>query len=282
MGDKVNDAIEALHSGDCLRAIVHIADSPYSTCKLPQMKQNVKMEGGYLKQLSHWSDSCQCEMTFSIFVPELKSRSAPPPPVLMYLSGLTCSDENARTKAHFAHAAAEEGICIVFPDTSPRATGIEGEEDNWDFGTGAGFYVNATQEPWSKHYNMYNYVTEELPKLVQDFFYVDPERQSIMGHSMGGHGALIAHLKNPAKYKSVSALAPISNPTVSHVRQLEGYLGTSDQFMENLRVNHLYDAFKRNGLPIELRYQPLYDHSYFFVSTFMKDHVKFHAKALFQ
>jgi len=311
--DKVNDSIEALHSGDCLRAIVEIADSPFAVAKTPSLKGNVKVEGGKLQQLSHWSDVCQCEMTFSIFLPELKSRTGPPPPVVFYLSGLTCTDENARTKAHFARAAAEEGLCVVFPDTSPRGVNIPGEDDSYDFGSGAGFYVNATVEPWARHYQMYDYVTKELPGVIESFYYVDMERQSIMGHSMGGHGALVAHLRNPGRYKSVSAFAPISHPTSSDWgrKQFEGYLGsmdagkaydavvladsyqgpkvpllvdqgTSDPFLESLQVDKLYDAFKRNGLPIELRMQPLYDHSYFFISTFMKDHVKFHAKALFQ
>jgi len=311
--DRVNDAIEALHSGDCLRAIVHIADSPFQVAKAPTLKGNVKVEGGKLQQLSHWSDACQCEMTFSIFLPELKSRTAGPPPVVFYLSGLTCTDENARTKANFARAAAKEGLCVVFPDTSPRGVGIPGEDDSYDFGSGAGFYVNATVEPWAKHYKMYDYIVDELPKVIESFYYVDMDRQSIMGHSMGGHGALVAHLRNPGRFKSVSTFAPISHPTSSEwgQKQFEGYLGsmeagkeydavvlaesydgpkvpllvdtgTSDPFLPKLQVDKLYDAFKRNGLPIELRMQPLYDHSYFFISTFMDDHVKFHAKALSQ
>ena len=311
--DRVNDAIDTLHSGDCLRAIVHIADNPFQVSKTPTLKGNVKVEGGKLQQLSHWSDACQCEMTFSIFLPELKSRTAPPTPVLFYLSGLTCTDENARTKANFARAAAEEGICVVFPDTSPRGVNIPGEDDAYDMGSGAGFYVNATVEPWAQHYRMYDYVVDELPKVIESFYYVDMDRQSIMGHSMGGHGALVAHLRNPGRFKSVSAFAPISHPTSSDWgrKQFEGYLGsmeagkeydavvladtyggpkvpllvdqgTSDPFLESLQVDKLYDAFKRNGLPIDLRMQPLYDHSYYFISTFMKDHVKFHAKALAQ
>merc|ERR1719204_949672 len=173
--DKTNDAIDALHSGDCLRAIVHITDNPFQIAKTPTLKGNVKVEGGRLQQLSHWSESCQCEMTFSIFLPELKSRTAAPPPVLFYLSGLTCTDENARTKAHFARAAAEEGICVVFPDTSPRGPDVP-DDEAYDFGFGAGFYVNATVEPWSKNYRMYDYITEELPKVLESFYYVDMDR----------------------------------------------------------------------------------------------------------
>ena len=164
--EKVNEAIEALHSGSCLRAVVHIADSGLPTSKLPKLKGNVRVENGWMKQLSHWSEACQCEMTFSVFLPDPQTRTSPLPPVLYYLSGLTCSDENARTKAHFAQEAGRVGLAVVFPDTSPRGVGIPGEDDSWDFGSAAGFYVDATAEPWSKHYKMYTYVTKELPELI--------------------------------------------------------------------------------------------------------------------
>ena len=164
--EKVNEAIEALHSGSCLRAVVHIADSGLPTSKLPKLKGNVRVENGWMKQLSHWSEACQCEMTFSVFLPDPQTRTSPLPPVLYYLSGLTCSDENARTKAHFAQEAGRVGLAVVFPDTSPRGVGIPGEDDSWDFGSAAGFYVDATAEPWSKHYKMYTYITKELPELI--------------------------------------------------------------------------------------------------------------------
>merc|ERR1712121_12405 len=146
-----------------LRAVVHIGDSGLQQVKLPKLKGNVKVEGGMLKQLSHWSEATQSEMTFSVFLPTPLSRTAPPPPVLYYLSGLTCTDENARTKAHFAAEAAKLGLAVVFPDTSARPeVAIEGQDDSYDFGSGAGFYVDATTEKWKKHYNMYTYITKEL------------------------------------------------------------------------------------------------------------------------
>merc|ERR1711863_72548 len=197
------------------RAIVNIGESDIVQTKLPKLKSNVKMEGGFMKQLSHWSEANQCEMTFSVFLPTPASRTAPPPPTLYYLSGLTCTDENARTKAHFAAEAAKLGLAVVFPDTSARPeVAIEGQDDSYDFGSGAGFYVDATTDKWKKHYNMYTYITKELPELVSGLFPVDPEKRSITGHSMGGHGALICHLKNPGMYSSVSAFSPICNPTL--------------------------------------------------------------------
>ena len=201
--ETVNSAIDALHSGSCLRAVVHISDSGIKTSKLPKLKGNVRVENGWMKQLSHWSESCQCEMTFSVFLPDSQSRTAPLPPVLYYLSGLTCSDENARTKAHFAQEAGRVGLAVVFPDTSPRGVNIPGEDDSYDFGSAAGFYVDATKEPWSKHYKMYTYITKELPELIsvsqiinkefnlirimhkyiilQGLFPVDPVKRSITG-----------------------------------------------------------------------------------------------------
>ena len=214
--EHVNGAIEALHSGQCLRAVVHISDSGIAQAKLPKLKSNVRVENGWMKQLSHWSEACQCEMTFSVFLPDPQTRTSPLPPVLYYLSGLTCTDENARTKAHFAAEAGRVGLAVVFPDTSPRGVNIPGEDDGYDFGSGAGFYVDATAEPWSKHYKMYTYITKELPELIsgsKGLFPVDPVRRSITGHSMGGHGALVAHLRNPGMFTSCSAFAPIVNPT---------------------------------------------------------------------
>merc|ERR1739844_337973 len=194
-----------------------------------KLKSNVKMEGGFMKQLSHWSEANQCEMTFSVFLPTPASRTAPPPPTLYYLSGLTCTDESARTKAHFAAEAAKLGLAVVFPDTSARPeVAIEGQDESYDFGSGAGFYVDATTEKWKKHYNMGTYITKELPELISGLFPVDPEKRSITGHSMGGHGALVCHLKNPGMYSSVSAFSPICNPTVVPwgEKAFTGYLGS--------------------------------------------------------
>ena len=312
--ENVNEAIDALHGGTCLRAVIQIAKNDMPKAQLPILKSNVKVEGGWMKQLQHWSETCNCDMTFSIFVPERRNRADPDPPVLYYLSGLTCTDENARTKSHFAQEAGRVGLAVVFPDTSPRGTSIEGQDDSYDFGSGAGFYVNATTSQWSKHYNMYDYVTKELPDLVSKLFPVNGNRMSIMGHSMGGHGALISHLKNPGKYTSVSAFAPISNPTKCPwgEKAFTGYLGsveegkaydatelikdypkehqapilidqgTADGFLANqLLPKNLTSAADKAGYrPITLRMQPGYDHSYYFISTFMKDHIEHHATAL--
>lgn len=266
-----------------------------------------------MKQLTHWSEATKCEMTFSVFLPTPSSRTAPLPPVLYFLSGLTCSDENARTKAHFAGEAAKLGLAVVFPDTSPRPeVAIEGQDDSWDFGSGAGFYVDATTEKWRKHYNMYSYVTKELPELISGLFPVDPVRRSITGHSMGGHGALVAHLRNPGMFASVSAFAPICNPTAVPwgEKAFTGYLGsveagkaydatelvasytgpkvpvlidqgTADGFLDSqLKPKNFKMAAARAGYDLEVRMQPLYDHSYYFISTFMREHVDFHARAL--
>jgi len=308
----VNGAIEALHGGDCLRAVVHIAKNELKPERLPVLKGNVKVEGGYLKQFTHWSESCQCDMTFSIFLPERKQRKDPNPPVLYYLSGLTCTDENVRTKSHFAQEAGRVGLAVVFPDTSPRGVTIEGQDESWDFGSGAGFYVNATESKWSKHYKMYDYVTKELPQFIEAMFPVDSSRKSITGHSMGGHGALISHLKNPGVYTSVSAFAPICNPTQCPWgdKAFNGYLGsveagkaydatelmmtyqgpkapilidqgTADGFLKGqLLPENLAVAAAKANYPISLNMRPLYDHSYYFISTFMRDHVDFHARAL--
>jgi len=312
--ENVNQSIEALHSGQCLRAVIQIAKSELPLSKLPTLKSNVKLEGGRMQQFQHWSESCQCDMTFSIFIPERKNRADPDPPVLYYLSGLTCTDENARTKSHFAQEAGRVGLAVVFPDTSPRGVTIEGQDDSYDFGSGAGFYLNATDPKWSKHYNMYDYVTKELPDLVSKLFAVDGSRMSITGHSMGGHGALISHLKNPGMYTSVSAFSPICNPTKCAwgEKAFTGYLGSVDagkaydatelikNFPKQNQVPILIDqgaadSFYPNQLlpknlaaaaadsgykPITLRMQPGYDHSYYFISTFMKDHINHHATAL--
>jgi len=310
--EKVNEAIDALHSGSCLRAVVHISDSGLPMAKLPKLKGNVRVENGYMKQLSHWSDTCQCEMTFSVFLPDSQTRTSPLPPVLYFLSGLTCSDENARTKAHFAAEAGRVGLAVVFPDTSPRGVNLPGEDDGWDFGSGAGFYVDATTEPWSKHYKMYSYVTKELPELISGLFPVDPVKRSITGHSMGGHGAMVAHLKNPGMYTSVSAFSPIVNPSAVPwgEKAFTGYLGsveagkaydatelvrsysgpkpsilidqgTADGFLRNqLKPENFAAAAAEAGYPCQVRLQPLYDHSYYMISTFMRDHIDHHARAL--
>ncbi len=265
--------------------------------------------GGVQGVYRHASTACQCDMTFGLFLPaEAKDG---PVPVLWYLSGLTCTHENAMNKAGAQAWAAEQGIAVVFPDTSPRGEGVADHED-YDLGQGAGFYVNATQTPWAPHFNMWDYVAEELPALLAENFAIDMDRQAITGHSMGGHGALTLAMNLPGRYRSVSAFAPISNPTGADWgrKQLSAYLGedeaawakhdaslmmkekgfdgpvlidtgASDQFIDLLRPEALAQAIAERRQQATYRLQPGYDHSYFFVSTFMEDHITFHAEALY-
>ncbi len=265
--------------------------------------------GGVQGVYSHGSDACKCEMTFGLFLPEEAQYG--PVPILWYLSGLTCTHENAMVKAGAQAWAAEHGIALVFPDTSPRGEDVA-DDEAYDLGQGAGFYVNATETPWAPHFRMWDYVSEELPTLIGDNFAVDLERQSITGHSMGGHGALTLAMSLPGRYRSVSAFAPISHPTGSDWgrKQLRAYLGedestwsahdstllmraagfdgpmlvdtgTNDQFIDLLKPEALAEAVAAKRQQATLRLQPGYDHSYFFVSTFMEDHVAFHAEALY-
>ena len=260
--------------------------------------------GGIQAVYSHKSIVNDCEMTFSVFTPQSYKNA----PVLWYLSGLTCSHLNVMEKGEYRKTAAKLGMVVICPDTSPRGDLIPDEKDNWQFGSGAGFYVDATENPYNKNYNMYSYITIELPKIIEENFDFDMSRQSIFGHSMGGHGALIMALRNPQKYKSCSAFAPIVEPSsaswsseafkkyiglnkkywdmydsVSLVKK--GYVfpeilidqGEADSFLdEGLRPWLLADACKNTSINLELRMQPNYDHSYFFISTFMSDHLQWH------
>ncbi|MEP3525127.1 MAG: S-formylglutathione hydrolase [Hyphomicrobiales bacterium] len=271
----------------------------------------VKSFGGMQKRYSHSSSACNCEMTFSVFLPPQAGNG--PVPVLYWLSGLTCTDENFVQKAGAQAHAAEHGIAIVAPDTSPRGEGVADDaEGAYDFGLAAGFYVNATQAPFATHYHMYDYIVDELPSLVNANFPVDGTRAGIFGHSMGGHGALSIALKNPGKYKSVSAFAPIVAPSKvpwGH-KALGGYLGTdeikwlahdscaliakaeekleilvdqglADNFLtEQLKPELLQAACEANDHPLTLRMQDGYDHSYFFIASFMGEHIAHHAKAI--
>jgi len=277
------------------------------------MKQieNIKEFGGYLNRYEHMSESCQCKMTFSVYLPpQAVSTNVP---ALYWLSGLTCTDDNARTKAGMQRYAAEHGIAIVFPDTSPRGDDVSDEADRYDLGQGAGFYVNATQIPWQAHYQMYDYVTKELPTLIEANFPILKNVKSISGHSMGGHGALICALKNPDDYRSVSAFAPICNPIESAWGQecFTEYLGddieawqaydateliklgskTSDILIEQGIADEFYDAGQllteniksvcdEMGQPLTLNMQEGYDHSYHFIASFIGEHLAYHAKAL--
>ncbi len=257
---------------------------------------------------THSSAACACDMTFGLFLPEEAKDG--PVPVLWYLSGLTCTHENAMVKGGAQAWAAEQGIALVFPDTSPRGEGVA-DDDAYDLGQGAGFYVDATETPWAPHFKMWSYVSDELPNLIGENFAVDLERQSITGHSMGGHGALTLAMALPGRFRSVSAFSPICNPTGAEWgrKQLGAYLGaeeatwtkhdaslqmaevgfdghvlvdtgTSDQFIDLLRPETLSAAMAVRRQECTFRLQPGYDHSYFFVSTFMEDHVAFHAEKL--
>ena len=268
-----------------------------------------KAFGGIQGVYGHRSHTTRCEMTFGLFLPEEAKDG--PVPVLWYLSGLTCTHENAMVKAGAQAWAAEQGIALIFPDTSPRGEGVA-DNEAYDLGQGAGFYVNATQDPWAPHFRMWDYIAEDLPSLVQEEFPLDMTRQSITGHSMGGHGALTLAMSMPGRYRSVSAFAPICNPTGADWgrKQLQAYLGddtgqwaahdasllmaergfdgpilidqgADDQFIDLLRPETLANAAATRRQQITHRMQPGYDHSYFFVSTFMEDHVNFHAEALY-
>ena len=268
-----------------------------------------KCFGGVQGVYSHASKATGCDMTFGLFLPE-EARDGPVP-VLWYLSGLTCTHENAMVKAGAQGWAAEQGIALVFPDTSPRGEGVA-DDDGYDLGQGAGFYVNATQDPWKPHFQMWDYVAEELPALIGENFAVDMARQAITGHSMGGHGALTLAMGLPGRFRSVSAFSPICNPTASDWgrKQLGAYLGkdeakwaahdatlmmrdvgfdgpvlvdtgTQDQFIDLLKPEALAEAANTRRQQAILRLQPGYDHSYFFVSSFIEEHVIFHANALY-
>ncbi len=265
--------------------------------------------GGVQGVYSHASKVCQCEMTFAVFLPE--EAKVGPVPVLWYLSGLTCTHENAMTKAGSQAWAAEHGIALIFPDTSPRGEEVA-DAEAYDLGKGAGFYVNASEAPWAEHFQMWDYIAHELPALVGENFALDMERQGITGHSMGGHGALTLAMSLPDRFKSVSAFAPITNPTASDwgTKQLQAYLGddtsvwaehdstllmvkngfdgpvlidqgASDQFLDLLMPEKLAAAMAMRRQEGTFRMQPGYDHSYYFVATFMEDHVAFHADALY-
>ena len=270
-----------------------------------------KSHGGIQGVYKHASDETKTDMTFSVFVPPHKDGAKLP--VVWYLSGLTCTHANVTEKGEFRKACSDLGLIFVAPDTSPRGADVPGDPANaYDFGLGAGFYVDATEAPFAKNYRMWSYVTEELPKLVADHFPVDATRQSILGHSMGGHGALTVALRNPNRYRAASAFAPIVAP--SQVpwgnKALGGYLGTNkaawrkhdtvaliedgakfsgflvdygdaDQFLtEQLRPELLQAACEKAGIPLTLRRQSGYDHSYYFISTFMAGHLHWHAERL--
>jgi S-formylglutathione hydrolase len=267
--------------------------------------------GGTQGVYRHASSSTGTDMTFSVYVPD--HREGTKLPVVTYLSGLTCTHANVTEKGEFRSACAEHGLIFAAPDTSPRGEGVPSDPANsYDFGLGAGFYVDATQAPFARNYRMWTYVTDELPKLIAEQFPVDAKRQSIMGHSMGGHGALTCALRNPHRYRAASAFAPIVAPSQVPwgIKALGGYLGSNkdawrthdtvaliedgakfrdllvdvgdaDQFLtEQLRPELLKAACDKARIPLTLRRQSGYDHSYYFISTFMGDHLRWHAERL--
>ncbi len=273
---------------------------------------DVKSFGGRQIRYMHHSQLLNCDMHFSVYLPPQASEG--PVPSLYWLSGLTCNDENFVQKAGAQQWAAEYGIAIIAPDTSPRGADVPDDpEGAYDFGLGAGFYVDATQAPWSEHYRMYSYITEELPALLATIDQLDSSRQSISGHSMGGHGALIIGLRNPDRFCSISAFAPISNP--SHCpwgrKAFAGYLGTdqttwrafdacalledketalpiridqgdADDFLpEQLAPDQFIHLCNLHDVPLTYEWQPGYDHSYFFIASFMQEHIQFHAHYLY-
>jgi S-formylglutathione hydrolase len=273
--------------------------------------ESVKEFGGFLNRYTHQSEVCHCEMTFSVYLPPQAESGKVP--ALYWLSGLTCTDDNVRVKAGAQRYAAEHGIALILPDTSPRGDDVADKEDRYDLGKGAGFYVNATQAPWEKHYQMYDYVTQELPALVEENLPLIPGDKSIFGHSMGGHGALICALKNPGSYKSVSAFSPICNPVqcgwgkgcfgtylgnetktwgtydatvlVESGAKVSDILidqGTGDEFYneKQLLPENFQAACEEAGQDLTLRMQDGYDHSYHFIATFIGEHIAYHAKAL--
>ncbi|KAI3446494.1 hypothetical protein Pfo_003159 [Paulownia fortunei] len=278
----------------------------------PTEISSTKMFGGYNKRYKHYSPTLGCSMTFHIYFP-------PPPfpshkfPVLYWLSGLSCTDENFIAKSGAQRVASSEGVVLIVADTSPRGLNVEGESDSWDFGLGAGFYLNATQEKW-KNWQMYDYIVKELPALLRENFpQIDTARASIFGHSMGGHGALTIYLKNLDKYKSVSAFAPVANPIncpwgkkaftnylgentaaweeydatflISKFNNVSATIlidqGDEDKFLREQLLPHKFEeACRKVNVPLLLRMQPGYDHSYYFIATFIDDHIRHHAQAL--
>jgi S-formylglutathione hydrolase len=268
-----------------------------------------KSFGGTQSIYSHASKACACDMRFSVFTPPEALHGAGPYPVLYWLSGLTCTEENFIIKSGAQRVAAELGLVLIAPDTSPRGEDVPDDPDGaYDFGLAAGFYLNATQAPWSKHYQMYSYVTQELRALCDNELPIDPARAGVFGHSMGGHGALTLHLKNPELYRTCSGFAPISAPSQTPWgrKAFSNYLGadeaswaeydatklvakqpskaeilidqgTADDFLEKeLKPELFAEAARQSGQKLTLRMQEGYDHSFFFISTFIEDHMRWH------
>lgn len=275
-----------------------------------KLLNETRCHGGAQRSYSHESRECRSEMRFGVFVPPQASERALP--VMFFLAGLTCSEETFMIKSGAQRVAAELGLILVAPDTSPRQARLPGDDETWDFGLGAGFYVDATESPWAQHYRMYSYVTAELPAVVQSIAPVRLDRQGIFGHSMGGHGALVCALRNPQQYRSVSAFAPIAAPSQCPwgVKAFSRYLGTdaqpwlrydatalaaaacypnpilidqgsADEWLDTqLKPSLFAEACTRSGTRLQLRYHEGYAHGYYFISTFIADHLRHHAERL--
>jgi S-formylglutathione hydrolase len=279
-----------------------------ATAALEKVSESRCFEGRHIVY-RHASAACACTMRFAVFLPPAAEHRAVP--ALYWLSGLTCTEENFSVKAGAQRYAAELGLALIVPDTSPRGVGIPGEDAQMDVGTGAGFYVNATEPPWAAHYRMYDYIRDELPTVVTSNLPIDAEKRSISGHSMGGHGALLIGVGNPQSYRSVSAFAPIAAASRSAWGQhaLTAYLGpererwrqydaaelirsrpsghellvdqgAADPYLDQLRPDLLQEACRTSGQRLTYRERRGYDHGYYFVSTFIADHLRFHADAL--
>ncbi|PIJ50582.1 S-formylglutathione hydrolase [Erwinia sp. OLTSP20] len=274
-----------------------------------ELLEDHRLFGGWQQRYRHYSASLNCPMTFSLFLPQTQGSS--PPPALYCLAGLTCNDENFSNKSGAQRVAQQLGIVLVMPDTSPRGEQVA-DDQAYDLGQGAGFYLNASQPPWREHFRMYDYIQSELPQLIRQNFNL-AERQAIMGHSMGGHGALVLALRNPGQFTSASAFAPIVNPSevpwgqkafraylgedrqqwheydscqllrqASHQLPILIDQGDSDQFLaDQLQPERLAAVAGEKQFPLTLRIQPGYDHSYFFISSLVEDHLHFHARYLF-
>ncbi|XP_030572083.1 S-formylglutathione hydrolase [Drosophila novamexicana] len=280
-----------------------------------ELVSTTKCFEGEQRVYKHHSNILDCDMTFGVFLPPAAVEDKTQCPVLYFLSGLTCTHENFVQKSGFQGTAAKQGLIVVNPDTSPRGVDLPGQDDAYDFGSGAGFYVDATEAPWSKHYKMYSYVTQELPEVVNENFPTLPGKKGIFGHSMGGHGALICALKNPGLYQSVSAFAPISNPSECPWGQkaFTGYLGpntenwqlwdatslvskyvstpqelfidqgSADNFLigkQLLPEKLLAAAATNDHIQTIFKQREGYDHSYFYIATFVAEHIEYHAKLL--
>lgn len=276
-----------------------------------ELVSDARCFGGRQLTYRHDSSACRCQMQFAVYLPPAAENESVP--ALYWLSGLTCTEENFSVKSGAQRYAAELGIALIIPDTSPRGVDIPGEDDFMNVGAGAGFYVNATHEPWATHYQMYDYIADELVQIVNESLPVDSDRKSISGHSMGGHGALTIGIRNASEFRSISAFSPISSAPLSDWgrQALTSYLGSdqsawtdydaaavirsapsshellidqggADPFLDQLRPQELRNACETSGQPLLFRQRDGYDHGYFFVSTFIGEHLQFHADALRQ